>query len=73
MYPMRRESVMADISSTVAEKALCWCEGRRRRRRRIVCRLTHLWVGRRVIVSAESGMAILGFGYDRGEYPNLIS
>src|SRR4029077_10260370 len=35
-YPMTRESMMADISSSVAEKALCWWEGRKRRRMRVV-------------------------------------
>src|SRR5712671_7284464 len=58
MYPITRESVMAAISSSVAEKAVCWCEGRKKRRRRIVCRLTHLAVDARVIGGLESRMAI---------------
>src|SRR5260370_29799680 len=49
MYPMTRESVMAAISSSVAEKAVCWCDGRKKRSRRILRRLTHLAVGGRVI------------------------
>src|SRR5208283_2034600 len=57
MYPTTRESVIADISSSVAENAVCWCDGRKKRRRRIVCRLTHLGVGRRVIGGLESGKA----------------
>src|SRR5437660_2573967 len=59
MYPITRESVMAAISSSVAEKAVCWCDGRKKRRRRIFCRLTHLAVGGRVIGGLESGKAIL--------------
>ena len=31
MNPMTRESITAVIRSTVAEKALCWCDGRRKR------------------------------------------
>src|SRR6202043_2830009 len=58
MYPITRESVMAAISSSVAEKAVCWCDGRKKRRRRIVCRLTHLVVDARVIGGLESRMAI---------------
>src|SRR5271157_4864096 len=58
MYPITRESVMAVISSSVAENAVCWCDGRKKRNRRIVCRLTHLAVGGGVIAGAESGMAI---------------
>src|SRR5258708_30551553 len=58
MYPITRESVMAAISSSVAEKAVCWCDGRKKRRRRIVCRLTHLARGGRVIGGLESGKAI---------------
>src|SRR5580704_3246462 len=32
MYPITRDSMTADISSSVAEKAVCWCEGRKNRR-----------------------------------------
>src|ERR1039457_5331357 len=42
MYPITRESVMVVISSSVAEKAVCWCDGRKKRSRRIPRRLTHL-------------------------------
>src|ERR1700688_487017 len=58
MYPMTRESVMAAISSSVAEKAVCWCDGRKKRRRRILRRLTHPAVGGRVIGGLESGKAL---------------
>ncbi len=63
MYPMTRESVMVDISSSVAEKAVCWCDGRKKRRRRISGRLTHLGAAGRVIGGMELGMAI-GFPVD---------
>src|SRR6266853_5289314 len=62
MYPMTRESVMAAISSSVAEKAVCWCDGRKKRSRRILRRLTHLAVGGRVIGGAGIGEGNLGFG-----------
>src|SRR5208282_417183 len=42
MYPITRESVMVVIISSVAEKAVCWCDGRKKRSRRILRRLTHL-------------------------------
>src|SRR5712691_10236853 len=58
MYPITRESVMAAISSSVAEKAVCWCDGRKKRRRRIVCRLTHLALGGRVIDEKKKGKAL---------------
>src|SRR6266403_83434 len=58
MYPITRESVMAAISSSVAEKAVCWCDGRKKRRRRILRRLTHLAGGGRVIGGLESGKAL---------------
>src|ERR1700679_2415843 len=58
MYPITRESVMAAISSKVAEKAVCWCEGRKKRNRRILRRLTHSAVAGRVIGGVESGRAI---------------
>src|ERR1700693_3834418 len=58
MYPITRESVMAAISRSVAEKAVCWCDGRKKRSRRILRRLTHLAVGGRVIGGLESGMAL---------------
>src|SRR5208283_3840827 len=58
MYPIPRESAMVVISSSVAENAVCWCDGRKKRNRRIDCRLTHLAVGGGVIAGAESGMAI---------------
>jgi len=61
MYPITRESVMVVINSSVAEKAVCWCDGRKKRNRRILRRLTHLAGGGRVIGGAESGTAI-GFG-----------
>ena len=32
---------MAAISSNVAEKAVCWCDGRKKRSKRILRRLTH--------------------------------
>src|SRR5580698_2586767 len=41
MYPITRDSITADISSSVAEKAVCWCEGRKNRR--------SLFMGRRYI------------------------
>src|ERR1700693_5113386 len=65
MYPMTRESVMAAISSSVAEKAVCWCDGRKKRSRRILRRLTHLAVGGRVIGGLESGMGLA--------FPSLFS
>src|ERR1700730_3044715 len=55
MYPMTRESVMAAISSSVAETAVCWCDGRKKRSRRILRRLTHLAVGGRVIGGGGNG------------------
>src|ERR1700675_2803656 len=58
MYPITRESVMAAISSSVAEKAVCWCDGRKKRRRRILRRVTHLAVGGRVIGGAGIGEGI---------------
>src|ERR1700674_4680575 len=61
IYPITRDSVMAAISRSVAEKAVCWCDGRKKRRRRILRRLTHLAVGGRVIGGLESGKAILAF------------
>src|SRR6202030_1080258 len=62
MYPMTRESVMASISSSVAEKAVCWFDGRKKRSRRILRRLTHPAVGGRVIGGAGIGEGNLGFG-----------
>src|SRR5271165_3320574 len=50
--------MMAVISKSVAEKAVCWWDGRKKRSRRIVCRVTHPGVGGRVIGGLESGMAI---------------
>src|SRR5208337_544009 len=58
MYPITRESVMVVINSSVAEKAVCWCDGRKKRSRRISRRLTHLALDGRVIGGLESGMAI---------------
>src|SRR5208337_259676 len=58
MYPITRESVMAVISSSVAENAVCWCDGRKKRSRRIFGRLTHLATDGRVIGGLESAMAI---------------
>jgi hypothetical protein len=58
MYPITRESAMADITSNVAEKAVCWCDGRKKRSRRILRRLTHSTVAGRVIASVESETAI---------------
>src|SRR6266404_2251627 len=72
MYPITRESVMAAISSSVAEKAVCWWDGRKKRRRRIVCRLTHLAVGGRVIGRAGIGEGNLGFGNNAKEYSYLV-
>src|ERR1700686_4138812 len=63
MYPITRESVMAAISSSVAEKAVCWCDGRKKRRRRILRRLTHLAAGGGVIGGVESGEANLAFPF----------
>jgi len=50
--------VMVVISSSVAEKAVCWCDGRKKRSKRIPRRLTHLTAGGRVIGGAESETAI---------------
>src|SRR6266446_6970020 len=58
MYPITRESVIVVISSSVAENAVCWCDGRKKRNRRILRRLTHLAWRWRVIGELESGMAI---------------
>src|ERR1700691_3055244 len=41
MYPITRERLMAAISSNVAEKAVCWWDGRKKRSKRILRRLTH--------------------------------
>ncbi len=60
MYPTTRESVMAVISNSVAENAVCWCEGRKKRSKRILRRLTHPAVAGRVIGGMESGKAIAG-------------
>jgi hypothetical protein len=49
---------MAVISSNVAEKAVCWCDGRKKRNRRILRRLTHSAVAGRVIDGVESETAI---------------
>jgi hypothetical protein len=49
---------MVVISSSVAEKTVCWCDGRKKRSRRILRRVTHLAEGGRVIGGLESGMAI---------------
>src|SRR5260221_780326 len=68
MYPITRESVIAPISSSVAEKAVCWCDGRKKRNRRILRRLTHLAVGGRVIGGAGIGEANLGFGDSAEEH-----
>src|SRR5271155_3557155 len=57
MYPITRESVTADISSSVAENAVCWCDGRKKRSRRILRRVTHPARWRRVIESLESKTA----------------
>src|SRR5258708_6958923 len=64
MYPITRESVMAPISSNVAEKAVCWCDGRKKRNRRILRRLTHLAVGGRVIGGVATGKPISSWGAD---------
>src|ERR1700722_6188890 len=58
MYQITRESVTAEINSNVAEKAVCWCEGRKKRSRRILRRLTHLTAPRRLIETSESGITI---------------
>src|ERR1019366_3659081 len=68
MYPITRERVMVVISSSVAENAVCWCDGRKKRSRRILRRLTHLAGGGRVIGGAESGMAI-GFSLRTPVFP----
>src|ERR1035438_1740792 len=31
-YPITRDSMTAEISSRVAENAVCWCDGRKKRR-----------------------------------------
>src|SRR2546430_9999518 len=67
MYPITRESVMAAISSSVAENAVCWCDGRKKRRRRIFCRLTHLAAGGRVIGGDGIGNGNLGLGRNAEE------
>src|SRR3981189_1930247 len=72
MYPITRESVMAAISSSVAEKAVCWWDGRKKRRRRILRRLTHLAVGGRVIGGAGSGEGNLAFGNNAEEQSYLV-
>src|SRR5580658_1074434 len=68
MYPMTRESVMAVISSSVAEKAVCWCEGRKKRSRRIVCRIKHPGVGGTLIVerNRERHLALVEMRTARG-------
>jgi hypothetical protein len=53
--------VMADISSSVAENAVCWCDGRKKRSRRIGCRVNHSGRAAGVIGGVESGMAIVEF------------
>src|SRR6266478_3255176 len=58
MYPITRESVIVVISSSVAENAVCWCDGRKKRNRRILRRLTHLAAWWRVIGKLESEMVI---------------
>src|ERR1700730_9416155 len=73
MYPMTRESVMAAISSSVAEKAVCWCDGRKKRSRRILRRLTHLAVGGRVIGGAGIGGGNLCFGSRAGDCAVVVS
>src|SRR6266436_6056255 len=72
MYPITRESVMAAISSSVAEKAVCWWDGRKKRKRRILRRLTHLAIGGRVIGGAGIGEGNLGFGNNAGEHSCLV-
>ena len=72
MYPITRESVMAAISSSVAEKAVCWWDGRKKRSRRILRRLTHLEVGGRVIGGAGIGEGNLGFGDSAEEHSYLV-
>src|SRR5260370_34818173 len=73
MYPMTRESVVAAISRSGVEKAVCVCDGRKKGSRRIFRRLTHLAVGGRVIGGSGIGEGNLGFGSSAEDCELVVS